>query len=126
MAFMYRWPRRHWNDRNDLNGRIDFPEPFRHHLRLGAAEVRGQRRKLAVAVGGFDHIAVHQRQAPHSGAGQLFGRIGADAADAEHQHVRPPQPFQLLIADQQPGPLLPPLEILVFIHDAKTLEKFDP
>ena len=85
------------------SGGIDFAHSFGDHLRLGAAEGRGERGELAVAVGEFEAVAVDEGEGADSGAGELFGGVGADAADAEHQHVGAAEPLQLLFSEQEAG-----------------------
>ena len=55
---------------------------------------------LPIQIRNVDHILIHNVDLPDARAHQCFADIAADAAHAEHQHLRSMQALQSLRADQ--------------------------
>ena len=62
---------------------VDVEEAFAEHFDLWSAEGGGERRELAVDVGGVDKVGVDKGEVPHPAAYQRLGTPGADPAQAE-------------------------------------------
>ena len=60
-----------------------------------------QRHQLAIDIAQAHRIVIKQREAPHAAPGQRLAAGRAHAAHAEHRHMRPGQPRQRRIAQQQ-------------------------
>ncbi|KAF5051821.1 hypothetical protein DSECCO2_414980 [anaerobic digester metagenome] len=79
----------------ELQTGIDVFQPRGHGLGFGLAHRGVQRLQLAVQIGQRNHVAVHNGQFTHTGAGQTFGNIAPHAAKAEQNDVglvQPPLP----------------------------------
>ena len=66
--------------------RVDVLDAAGHHLGLFLAQSAMKSRQLTVAVAQGHFVRVYEGDAPHSGPGQGFGHIGADAAHAKEQN----------------------------------------
>ena len=91
-------------------------KPLGQYLGLGPAQGRTEGGKLPVEVRGLHGVGIDQGQAAHTGAAQHLGRVGAHAAHAHHQDVRPAEAFHLFIAQQEARALHP-----VLFHDVSFL-----
>ena len=84
---------------------VDVADARAHQLDLGLADGRQQCRQLAVDIAGRHHVVVEQREAPHPGARQRLGAIGAHAAQAGDEHVLARQGRDAGVAEQDAGAL---------------------
>ena len=67
--------------------RVDLRDTLRHDLDLCATHVLREGVDLPVGIGDADIIVIDQGNLADAGECQLFGRPGADPADADHADV---------------------------------------
>ena len=79
---------------DDLDLRLDRPQPRGHHADLRFAVGAVERVDLAVGVGDAEVVGVDQGHAADAAAREAFRGPAADAADADHGDFRPAEAFQ--------------------------------
>ena len=83
--------------------RINRPKPFRHRLDLRAADRCRKRRALPVEIAFRNRVVVNERNPPEPSAHERLRAPAADAADANHEHVRGFQPRHRLRTEERSG-----------------------
>ena len=87
-------------DRQNLHGRIDLPQPFRHHFDFCTPDIRLPEQHGACQVGRLDRVEIHNDQMAHSEQRQILQHLVSQSSTAYDHHFGPPQPI-----DTEPGEL---------------------
>ena len=85
----------------NLDVGIDFCDPLRRNVNFVLPDRFACGIDLPVYIGQADLVVVDQIDRADPGAYQRLNRVTAYAADPEHCHTRPPQPFHSLLAKQK-------------------------
>ena len=94
-------------DDRKVQRRVDVAQPLGQHVGLLPPDGRVQRHELAVDVRRRHGVGVRDGHRSHARAGDHLRGIGSHAAQSHDQHVRLPQPVELLTTEQQLGAFQP-------------------